>query len=159
MRLGRLSFHDAAGLRAEGFGQGVEVRLYISLVRASIHRGRTLCNTTGIQLERKVWLKSQNGCDVTTPATIDVNSIVSGRNYEIVTSIITKLLTSSRPFVDLSPKYNVLISLLPIMCPLSETYTYEGGGGGGGVVVDLVVVHGWRVRVRVRVYQGSRYCL
>ena len=34
-------------------------------------------------------------------AIIDVNSIVSGRNYDILTSIITKLITS-RPFKNLS---------------------------------------------------------
>ena len=38
-------------------------------------------------------LKSENGHDVTKRAIIDVNSIVSGRNYDILTSIIAQLLT------------------------------------------------------------------
>ena len=45
-------------------------------------------------------LKSANGCDVTKRAIIDVNSVVSGRNYEIVTSNIAQLLTS-RPYPNL----------------------------------------------------------
>ena len=43
---------------------------------------------------------SANGRDVTRRAIIDVNYIVSERNYEILTSIIAQLLTS-RPFHDL----------------------------------------------------------
>ena len=38
--------------------------------------------------------KSANGCHVTKRAIIDVNSIVSGRNYAILTSIIAQVLTS-----------------------------------------------------------------
>ena len=47
---------------------------------------------------RSVGRKSPNGCDITKRATVDVNSIVSGRNYDIgiLTSIIAKLLTSRR---------------------------------------------------------------
>ena len=44
--------------------------------------------------------KSANGHDVTKQEIIDVNSIVSGRNCDILTSIIAQLLTS-RPFPDL----------------------------------------------------------
>ena len=45
--------------------------------------------------------KVPNGHDITKQAIIDVNSIVSGRNYDILTSIIAKLLTS-QPFDDMS---------------------------------------------------------
>ena len=38
-------------------------------------------------------LKSGNGRDVTKRTIIDVNSIVSGRNYDILTSIIAQLMT------------------------------------------------------------------
>ena len=43
------------------------------------------------------WLtvtQSGNGRDVIKRAIIDVNSIVSGRNYDILTSIIAQMLTS-----------------------------------------------------------------
>ena len=43
------------------------------------------------------WLKSANGRDVTNRAIIEVNSIVSGRNYDILASIIAQL-PMSRPF-------------------------------------------------------------
>ena len=46
-------------------------------------------------------IKSPNGRNVITQAIIEVNCIVSGRNYDILTSIIAQLLTS-RPFGDLS---------------------------------------------------------
>ena len=45
------------------------------------------------------------GRDVTNRAIKDVDSIVSGRNCDKLTSIIAKLLTS-RPFGDLSRVYN-----------------------------------------------------
>ena len=38
--------------------------------------------------------KSGNGCDVTKRAIIDVNSIVSGRNYDILALIIAQILTT-----------------------------------------------------------------
>ena len=44
--------------------------------------------------ERKKEFKSANGCDVAKQAIIDVNSFVSGRNYDILTSIIAQLMTS-----------------------------------------------------------------
>ena len=49
------------------------------------------------------WLELPNDHDVTKLAIIDVtgNSLVSGWNYEILTSIIAELLTS-RPFGNLS---------------------------------------------------------
>ena len=50
-----------------------------------------------------VWLESPNGRDVTKRAIIDVNSIVSRQNYDILISIIAKLLTS-RPLGVLSHK-------------------------------------------------------
>ena len=56
-------------------------------------------NSTALRTMR---LKTPNGRDVTKRAIIDVNSIVAGRNYDILTSIIAKLLTS-RPFSDLNP--------------------------------------------------------
>ena len=46
------------------------------------------------------WIKSANGSDVSKRAIIDGNSVISGRNYVILTSIIAQLLTS-RPFPDL----------------------------------------------------------
>ena len=51
-------------------------------------------------------LKSLNGGDVIKGAIIDVNSIVYVWNKDILTSIITQLLTS-RPFGDLSPLNHV----------------------------------------------------
>ena len=38
---------------------------------------------------------TRNGRDVTKRAIIDVDSIISGRNYDILTSIIAQLLTST----------------------------------------------------------------
>ena len=40
------------------------------------------------------WLKSTNGRDISKRAITDVNSIVSGRNFDILTSIIAQLLMS-----------------------------------------------------------------
>ena len=54
-----------------------------------------------------------NGCDVTKGVIIDVNSIVSGRNYDILTLIIAKLLTS--PFVDLSHAADLKIVLCHVI--------------------------------------------
>ena len=45
-----------------------------------------------------------NGGDVTKQGIRDINSIVSGWNYDILTSIITTLLMSW-PFGDWSPDY------------------------------------------------------
>ena len=50
--------------------------------------------------QRDPYRLTPNGRDVTKRAIVDINSIVSGWNYDILTSIITKLLTS-RPFSDL----------------------------------------------------------
>ena len=47
------------------------------------------------------WLKSPNSRDVTKRAIIEVNSMVSGSNYDTLTSIIAKLLTS-QPFGGLN---------------------------------------------------------
>ena len=49
-----------------------------------------------------------HGSDVTKGAIIDINSIVSGRNYDILTSIIAKLLMS-RPFGDLSHSFMLIL--------------------------------------------------
>ena len=49
-----------------------------------------------------------HGHDVTKGAIIDVNSIVSGQNYDILTSIIAKLLMS-RPFGDLSRSFILIL--------------------------------------------------
>ena len=54
---------------------------------------------------------SANGCDVTKRATIDFDSIVSGRNYDILTSIIAQLLTS-RTFPDLWQKVHVIYEIM-----------------------------------------------
>ena len=48
----------------------------------------------------ETWPNSVNGRDVPKRAIIDGNSIVSGWNYDILTSIIAQLLTS-QPFPDL----------------------------------------------------------
>ena len=45
-----------------------------------------------------------HGRDVTKRAQIDVHSLVSGQNYDILTSIIAKLLMS-QPFGDLSHEH------------------------------------------------------
>ena len=59
------------------------------------------------------WFKSPNGHDVTKRATgLHVNSIVSGRNYDILTSIIAQLLTSGS-FGGLSP---IVVDIGPIVC-------------------------------------------
>ena len=58
---------------------------------------------------RKSVLKSANGYDVTKWAIIYVNSIVSGRNYGNLTSIIAQLLTS-QPFPDLGRKLHLRLS-------------------------------------------------
>ena len=61
-----------------------------------------MCSKKPVDLQ-DVWLESPNGRDVTKRAIIDVNSIVSGQNYDILISIIAKLLTS-RPLGVLSHK-------------------------------------------------------
>ena len=48
--------------------------------------------STDIGKQGKELAQSANGCDVTKRAIIDVNSIVSGRNYDILASIIAQLM-------------------------------------------------------------------
>ena len=63
------------------------------------------------------------GCDVTKRAIIDVNYVVSGRNYDIFTSIIAQLVTS-RPFGDLSLMVclDKAIRILPKWLDISQKY-------------------------------------
>ena len=57
-----------------------------------------------IRVKLEIWLKSANARDVTKWAIIDVNSIVYGRTYDTLTSIIAQFLTSL-PFPDFCRKY------------------------------------------------------
>ena len=54
-----------------------------------------------------MWAQSANGHDVTNQAIIHLDSIVSGRNYDMLALIITQLLTS-RSFPDLC-RYGVKV--------------------------------------------------
>ena len=56
----------------------------------------------------------------------NVNSIISGRNYDIVTSIIAQLLTS-RPFPDWPGSNDLLFYLIPGDGRLSGVVTGSGG--------------------------------
>ena len=62
------------------------------------------------QYTQYLGLRSANGRDVTKRPITYVNSIVSGRNYDTLTSIIAQLLTS-RPFPDLC---RVVYPVLPV---------------------------------------------
>ena len=75
----------------------------------------TILDIKGVLHEWYNRLKSPNGRDVTKRAIIDGNSIVSGRNYDTLTSIIAQLLTSW-PFGDLGLwVHNVRICLVVVL--------------------------------------------
>ena len=80
----------------------IDGRRGTSVLKVKTHEiSESFCGSLGPQ--------SPNGCDVSKRAIIDVNSVVSGRNYDIFTSIIAHLLTS-RPIVDLSRRLSRITS-------------------------------------------------
>ena len=77
-------------------------------------------------------LKSPTGRDVTKRAIIDLTSIISGRNYDILTSIIAQLLTSQLDRLELKGAHHLNmvcsstfsvrpsrfhVNIAPVKCP------------------------------------------
>ena len=90
-----------------------------------------------------MWLKSVNGRDVKR-AIIDVNSIVSGRNSDILTSIIAQMLMS-KPIsklchLSLSLSLSIYIYIYIYMCRLANVVRgpsqYESCKGWGRTVTE-----------------------
>ena len=81
-------------------------------------------------------LRPGNGPDAIKRAIIDVNSIVSGQNYDILASIIAQLLTL-RPFPELIQQDQHTPKSTPTVRVGNGPWLLSGGGGNQQLVESL----------------------